>query len=489
MKFSKSAFAFMALCVGLVFSTACGTKTNQPDVVVNTDVVADIVADIAADVEPDVARDVTPGDVADVPVVNDVADDAVEVIADISVDTTTEFHWAAGCEGTGTGTAWTRISDTTFKRGPFIQMSDRDTALVAWRTEIATTDEGCVDYAYGDQTGSVCGLSNENGQYELAIPDLPASTEVTYSVRVGEVKTVDLTFKTMPDTPMPMKFAVFADAHNAEVPLSTMSGLALAEGVDFAIGNGDFAGEGLREEYDSVFAGMRDLASRVNVWAVPGNHDDKYAERIKEYFGSFVMPQGSEDPYDISSGVAEGWWAKRIGNVWIGGGWVRDFYFSVPDSDWGEVGWFRRQFETEEFKTAQWKLFFIHQPAYSREWGGCDNPDPEVEPYNGEVALRVAMIPMLKAAGIHASFHGHMHGIEYGVVDGVTTIIDGGVCDCGLDSGVCVAPEPWFDPWVGHYGKGSFALVETGCDKMTVRFMGLDGVEIDRIEMPATVAE
>lgn len=42
-------------------------------------------------------------------------------------------------------------------------------------------------------------------------------------------------------------------------------------------------------------------------------------------------------------------------------------------------------------------------------------------------------------------------------------------------------PQPWTYNYVHN-----FAIVETGCDQMTVRFMDLDGNELDRVEIPAS---
>ncbi len=381
------------------------------------------------------------------------------------------FVWESGCEGTGTGAAWIPVSDATFKRGPMIQMSDRDTVTIVWRTATPVTDEGCVDYWWADQTRTRCGLADLNGQYEVKIDRLPPATEISYRARVGAESTADLSFRTMPDGPVPMKFAMFADAHTNEENTRKMSEIALAEGVDFAIGVGDLSGAGLPEEFDITFKGWQDLGSRVNIWAVPGNHDEKNAPG---YFDSFVLPQGNVA--EIENGLGEGWWSRRIGNVWLGGGWIRDFYLSMPDSDWGEVGWFRQQFQTEEFKTAQWKLFFIHQPAYAIQWGSeCE--------FDGEDCLKVAMAPMLKEAGIQASFHGHMHGIEWGVDNNVYMFTIGGLAG-NMDADVCEPSDAIPEGWQGIYEIPPMAIVEAGCDVMKVRILDLDGNEIKVVEVP-----
>ncbi len=371
-----------------------------------------------------------------------------------------------------TSTPWTKISDATFVRGPFIQMGDHDSSVIVWRTETPVQDEGCVDYRHGDFTGRRCASPDVNGQYEVELSDLPSETEVFYSVSTGGNQTVELSFRTLPMESKPLKILVFADAHNNPEALAWMADVALAEGVDLGVSVGDQASTPTDEEYAQYFQGLRDIASRVTIWSVPGNHDDY---DVRMFFESVVLPKGSTSEDDLKGGYAEGYWDARLGNTWIGGGWVRDFYISPPDVDWGEVGFFRQRFESEEYKTAAWRLFFIHQPAWVAEWPGCD--------YTGEECLKLSMIPMVRDGGVDATFHGHMHGVEWGVVEGVNTFVIGGVGGDN-DPGVCALPEDWPLPWSRSYGSNSFAIVETGDDAMSVRVFSVGEEGEFTIEVP-----
>jgi hypothetical protein len=439
-------------------------------------------ADAAPDapVDPVEAADATIA--ADAPEVPDPADaaDATDAASAADAADTADvpdvpppFTWAAGCEAPGTGATWTPIPDGTFLRGPLVQLADRDRATIVWRTATPSAAEGCVDASWGDATATACGPADANGQYEVRLEGLPPATEVGYVARVGDLRTARLSFRTLPDRPVPLRFAVFADAHSNIPNLQKMSTIALAEGVDFAVAVGDLTGSGQVEEFDATFQGFRDLGTRVNVWAVIGNHDEK---NMSAYFDAFVLPEGNAG--EASAGLGEGYWARRMGNVWIGGGWIRDYYLSSPDATWGQAGWFREQFKTAEFQTAQWRLFFIHEPPWVASGGGdCD--------YYGETSLRASLMPLLVEGGIQASFHGHMHGLEWGVVDGVHTYVGGGLSGGGMDEGTCPAPEGLPQPWSTLYGVPGFAIVETGCDRLLVRFLDLDGKEIGRDEIPA----
>lgn len=481
---NRCKFPINTLTIILVAASAaaCGTSSDKTDVSVvedasdaveNTDTVTVQDFGVADTARPDEGlKD------ADT---NDPVDSATTDIEpeDIGTDDGPEFHWASGCTGVPTGAQWTMIEDSTFPRGPLIQMSDRDTVTILWRTAEPTTDEGCVDYAVGEQNLTKCGMADQYGQYEVRLDGLPAATEIRYSVRTGELETKELTFRTMPDTPVPMKFAVFADAHCHVENLQKMSAAALAEGVDFAFGVGDFVNSVLVDEYDETFMGFQNLGSRVNIWAVIGNHDTGTDPVTREYefFKSFISPVGNPD--ELEQGLGEGYWAHRIGNVWMGGGWVRDFYFSTPESDFGEVAFFKKQFETEEFKTAQWKLFFIHEPPYCQGWGTCDH-------YTGEECLRQALLPLASEAGIQATFHGHMHGYEYGMDQGVYMLLPGGLGG-SLDQ-ECPPKDDLPQPWTYNYVH-NFAIVEAGCDTLTVRFVTPDGTELDKVEIPYVAPE
>lgn len=454
--------------VGVLALTGCDDLAAE-----DVDVLASDVGEDPWIAPPDAIAD--PGNAVDVMLDTETGlTESLDAVLDGSLDgPPSEFHWAFGCEGSGTHIGpWKVVKDTAFHRGPAIQMSDFDAVTVVWRTAMSTQEIGCVEYQVDDVGKSECGYADEWSQYEIALDNLPPATEISYSVSVGDTKTDTLTFRTMPDRPIPMKFAVFADGHDNLANYETFSELALEECVDFAVGVGDFTGHGSIEQFDSFFEGVRTLVSRVNLWTVIGNHDEK---NKLNYFRSFVLPEGNVD--GIDKGLGEGWWSQRIGNVWMGGGWIRDFYMSMPDSDWGEVGWFREQFQTEAFKTAQWKLFFIHEPPYGTQSGDCD--------YQGENSLRVALVPLMEEYGIHASIHGHVHCMEWAEVSPGYHMIVTGTLGGGIEDGDCSVPDDFPQPWHGFYGQHNFAIVETGCDALTFKYVDLSGQEITRIEIPA----
>lgn len=480
--FNRLTFFFVAM-----LAAGCGSSDGASDPGDTPDAVEDLGSDLGLTDDGTPTDPGVPDTGTDIGTTDEGSPDATEDPgpSDVPDEPDPGYVWASGCEEPGTGAVWITTepdavepdpdadaTDATepadpFLRHPFIQMSDRDTVTIVWRMVEAPTVEGCVEVSYGEVEQTVCGTASPTHQFEVRIDDLPPETEIAYEVSVGDDRIPATTFRTMPERPAPMRFAVFADAHNNEENIYRFAQTALALNVDFVFSVGDQVGSGQPWEYDIYFRGLRDLSSRVNVWAVMGNHDDK---NRPGYFDAFVLPVGNE----AESDQGEGWWDRRIGNVWLGGGWVRDFYVSTPETDWGEVGWFKQRFQTNAYQTAQWRLFFIHEPPYTLQWNDeCD--------YDGEDCLKVALVPLMAEFGIQASFHGHMHGIEYGEVeDGVWTFVAGGLGG-GLDGDNCSEPEGFPTPWYRLYGVHNFALVETGCDVMTVRYMDLDGNELGRI--------
>lgn len=476
--------SIISLSLSILMATwmvACGSGKSTPDTVTDTIGELDTPADdLDTSVDGNDDFDTPADDVDDLDVSTDDSDDAETPEQDISeVDTPDEpeeFQWVGGCEERTTGVAWTVPESAEleedggpFLRKPFVQSNYLDTATIVWKMAEDTEQEACVDFSWDGGSQTVCDTTAKKNQYEIRVDGLPANAEITYQVTVGEVKTDESMFRTMPNRPVPMKFAVIADAHNNADALRRFSIQALEEGVDFVISNGDLANHGLPEEYDLYLKGLAPLGAQMNVWSILGNHDDK---NHKGYFDAFVLPQDEQDDFDRG----EFWWDARFGNVWIGGGWIGGFYISFPDSEFGQVGWYRQQFAKNHFQTAKWRLFFIHQPPYTLEWNEeCD--------YHGEACLQATMIPLLKEFGIQASFHGHMHGIEYGQADGLWTFIAGGLGG-GLDGmreEVCQPYEGFPDPWYRRYGFHNYLIIETGCDVMTIRYMDLDGGELSRI--------
>ncbi|MBP7125007.1 metallophosphoesterase [Myxococcota bacterium] len=378
-----------------------------------------------------------------------------------------------GCEDRQAPLPFTALEDFSFLRGPLLQRVTSTEATVLWRVSPPRSEPGCVTLWPGDGEETLCAAPDGNGQYQVTLTGLAPATEIPYQVAVGDLRTGDLSFRTLPDRAVPVRFAVFADAHASAENLRRMSGIALAEDVDFAVVVGDLTVSGLREEYDAFFDGLRALGSRVGIWTVLGNHDSGHLE---EYLESFSLPQGNWD--EVANGLGEAFWSSRLGNVWIGGGWVRDFYFSAPDSDWGEVAWIRREASQRPFQTARWRLFFLHEPPYTAQWDQrCS--------YTGEWSVRTTLYPLLAEIGVQAAFHGHMHGIEWGDVNGVASFIIGGL-NGHMDPDICPVPEDFPKPWNGIYGIPNFAIVDTSCDRLVVRMMDLDGSLIQQVEVPAS---
>jgi len=376
-----------------------------------------------------------------------------------STPTDEDASAAVVCEGVWQGTPWDDVEDTTFVRGPFLQSVMGNTAVVVWR-DAPTSEQGCVHWSLpGEVEQSTCAAADARGQYEVRLDGLPQDTLISYRVSIGERQTKDLTFRSAPVDTRPIRLAVFADAHNNMETLDTISTLSLLDGVDGVVSVGDQIHQPEDVQFDEYFAGLRPLLHRVPLWPVIGNH-----EALGDaYFESIVVPGAGVEWPELYYGV-------RFGNVWIAALDLLDIQLSAAfGKDAAEMAWLRSALESDEARSARWRLLFIHEPPYSIGWGECDG-------YHGEETLRKVLIPLASDYDVAAIFSGHMHGYEHGKVEGVELFVSGGAGG-GLDMS-CETPEGFPSPWTAEYSHHNL-IVDAACDSLTVQARRLDGTTIE----------
>jgi len=469
-----------------------GSDTGPADVPVDaadvpgTDIPADLPAPDARDVPPaDLPGDVPPADAppadlppadlpadvppADVPPADVPPEDLPGILPDAPVPP---------CVGDPGVAAWPADVSATFLRGPFVQDVVGDHAVVVFRPAVPLAEQGCVDWSFFG-TGMVgqrtCADPDGYGQYAVRLDGLPAVMLIDYTASVGTALSAGpFSFLTAPPPDRPQRILVMSDIHaskdNTATVLSKIVTKALADGVDFAMTAGDNVSASEETQFDDFFDGLRPLLHRVPIFTTIGNHEGRNAN----YFEAFVLPEA--DPPDPTA--AEMYYAFRRGNVWVGVleifDWQLSWYLAEP---FGQVDWLAKELDSVEARSARWRLLFIHEPPWGRNWTPCGDPG-----YFGEQALRDLLIPMARDKGVSAIFSGHFHEYEHGEVDGVHLFVVGGAGG-GLESVVCTPPADFPEPWTVdqvHHG----VTVDTGCDAMTVVATDIDGNEIDRVTVP-----
>ncbi len=132
------------------------------------------------------------------------------------------------------------------------------------------------------------------------------------------------------------------------------------------------------------------LAAGVRIYPVLGNHDVLYDGGAGE-LGLF--------------GLARSYYSFEIGSV---------TYFALDSTAFGQeqAAWLRKALAEAE---TPWKAVYLHHPLYS---SGLHGPD---------LALRAALVPLLKEGGVQLVLSGHDHDYERTqAIDGVVYVVSGG---------------------------------------------------------------
>jgi hypothetical protein len=460
--------------LGLAILPACGT-VGGPDNVEDRDVPSsadpghgdvdgqDVIGEGDARHEPDAA---------DLP---DMGQD-MDIPADLDADAEVP---EPACRGTPGVPPWPSDVSTTFLRGPYLQDVRDGHAVVAFRPQLPLPDQGCVSWQVSGIGAAgpfqTCVDPDELGQYEVRLDDLPPDSEVIYSVAVGSTLGAGpFTFRSPPALDRPQRILVISDLHatkeRTEAVLARIVSAALAAGVDFALGCGDYVDEPDENQFDDTFDGLRPLLHRIPMFTAIGNHEI----RSPNYFNAFVLPVA--DPPD--PGAPELYYSFRRGNVWIGVldamEWQLSWAFGEPLA---QVEWLSKELDSRAARSARWRLLAVHLAPWGRNWAPCREP-----PYHGEESLRELLVPMARDKGVSAIFSGDFHDYEHGTMDGVELFILGGAGG-GLENVTCPMPDGMPKPWKS-VNAHHYLTVETGCDALTIVATDIDGNEIDRVTVP-----
>jgi hypothetical protein len=215
------------------------------------------------------------------------------------------------------------------------------------------------------------------------------------------------------------------------------------------IGDGTSAAAWQTEFYDVI----RPLAHRVPYFIGVGNHE----KDSPLYYRYVSYPTAQESYYTFAWG---------------------DVFFIAIDSNKYLFGtldpqheWIGKQLKTPEARDAKWRVAFFHEPAYSESWGGCT--------YEGNPAIRSALVPMLEKGGVNLVINGHTHEYERGLLNGVYHVITGGGGG-DLENDWCID----FPQITVRRPVHNFLALEASCDALTLKAIDIDGNEFDSITIP-----
>lgn len=311
--------------------------------------------------------------------------------------------------------------------GPYLQNVTENEATIVWVTNRSTI--GWVETAPDDGShfyqierpkffDGKNGFKNEGRVHSVRLSGLTPGTAYRYRVMGKEVlsheynrvlygrpastvvyKKEPLKFVTADAFKPTVKFAMVNDIHGHNDVLRSLLGQCELKKKDFVIFLGDMASVFNSEE--QVFGDYMDtatelFASETPVFYTRGNHETRgaLAYHFQDYFST-----KSEHIY----------YMQRQGPVCF---IALDCGEDKPDSDIEyydanefdkyrseQAEWLKQIVQTEEFKSAPFKIVTCHMPPF----GG----------WHGELEVKEKFIPILNEAGVDLMLCGHLHRLEH----------------------------------------------------------------------------
>ena len=278
-----------------------------------------------------------------------------------------------------------------FLYGPYVQAITEDSAYIVWVTDKATY--GWVEVkGEGEKKAktfieSHIGLKYNRRVHRVPVKGLQAGTLYEYEIfsqqqdksgnllkPISSDKNVlgnKLTFRTNDRNKEEVSFLINADTHYNPTLFNELYTLERIKDKDFVIFDGDmvttFANE--KTHFERLFNTIHETFSHYNTqfYFVRGNHDARgnHAQKFLDYY-----PTWTNMPY----------YAFRHGPVFV---LAIDGGEDKPDSDIEYYGtaafdlyreaqgkWLESIFDSEEFKTATYRIIISHIPLTENSWHG-----------------------------------------------------------------------------------------------------------------------
>ncbi len=271
---------------------------------------------------------------------------------------------------------------------PLLQQPNASSIKIVWETNLpcaAVLEWGVA----GEEFASLVPEKNET-LFTAHLTKLIPNSRYAYRVRYGSCVTIVSCFSILP-VEGNCSFTVWADSQNVQKRLPKLCSTLNAKPSHFTVGVGDLVVDAYeKEQWVSFFQAMASTFSQTPVVLMGGNHD---------YDGCFET---------MRSPFLERYTCGNLYGAWSVGG--ARFVFldpnlhfptAIPEGS-AQYGWFLRELVSEEWRSAQWRFVFIHQPPYSQGWKG----------YEGDIPIRELLEPRIETCGIDFVVSGHTHNYE-----------------------------------------------------------------------------
>lgn len=407
-------------------------------------------------------------------------------------------------------------------RGPYLQRTSTDSAVLRWRTDVATDTWAGWGVVAGvfDLTMS---SSAQVAEHVVELSGLAAKTQYYYGVgtsaQVLAGGDVAHRFRTVPlaGDPDPQHLWVIGDCGATSLPLcggpANGNAASVRDGYfawtidttpDLWLMLGDNAYcSGTDAEYQmAVFEVYPQELATVAPWPVFGNHDGVSADSSTQtgpYFDIFSLPGNAE-----AGGVAsatEAYFAYDSGDLHV-------LQLDSAESDLTPGSPMLTWLEADlAANTLPWTIVAFHHPPYTK---GTHDSDNEADSGGIMKRMRENVVPLLEAHGVDLVLTSHSHGYErtflidghYGTTDSfdpATMLQQGGDGDPGGDGPYSKTPGPHRGTVYVVSGTGSrfegtitpWPALAVGLNELGSLAMDLSGRELDvrMIRPDASVAD
>ena len=287
--------------------------------------------------------------------------------------------------------------EAALKNGPYLQSVSRDSIIVAWNTDLVSSQWSIaygVTSAYSESSVD----ASVGTAHALKLTGLAPFSLYHYRLENSDgPQSEDFTFRTAADPNQPYRFAVFGDTHtNQHIDVPQLVALQ----PDFALHTGDLVDLGTdAAQWDTFLATEHDLMARVPVFPTLGNHE----AGPKGFLDTFHLP-GNGLWYSFDYGNARFVCLASDGTLF-------------QDNDNEQLGWLQ---DVLAHNTQPWLIVFFHIPPY------------DVGPSTGaifETAVGKDVMPLFEQYGVDLVFNGHTHIYDQKLINGVQYMTTGGFGD------------------------------------------------------------
>ncbi len=338
----------------------------------------------------------------------------------------------------------------TLTRGPYVQAVTATSAIVIWRTDVASDSR--IEYGVGDYANSIVD-PGPTTEHVLALTDLITGTTVTYRVFSGGLPLATGSFRTAAAPDQSFRFAVIGDSGIGSAAQQQVADRLVVLAPDLVLHTGDVIyPSGQASGYDPFFfQPYQALLRQSPVFPTLGNHDYGTAGG-QPYLDAFYLPRNN--PADSEKYYSFDW-----GNA----------HFVALDFNDGpaqaQLDWLQADLAATD---KLWKFVFYHQAIYSSGPHGY-------EPYL--INKRAVLAPIFEAHQVDVVFNGHDHDYERTQsINGVIYIVSGG----GGASLYNVNPQPF-----SAHAESAYHAVVVDVDRCTLSLQAVkpDGLVFDALTL------